>query len=75
MAYTNSPLVTYSRISPNRTVNRNHVIDRITPHCVVGQLSAPAIANLSMFTNYDPSGGASCNYAIGTGGDVALIVE
>lgn len=27
MAYTNSPLVSYIRISPNRTINRNHAID------------------------------------------------
>jgi len=75
MAFTNSPLATYSRISPNKTVNRNHTIDRITPHCVVGQLSAAAMANLSLFTVYDPNYGASCNYGIGTMGDVALIVE
>lgn len=75
MAFTNSPLTTYTRISPNRTVNRNHAIDRITPHCVVGQLSAPAMANLSMFTIYDEINGASCNYGIGRDGDVALVVE
>ena len=28
MAYTNSPLVSYTRISPNRTKNRNHAIDK-----------------------------------------------
>lgn len=27
MAYTNSPLVSYTKISPNRTKNRNHAID------------------------------------------------
>lgn len=75
MEYSNSSLVTYKRISPNRTSPRNHKIDRITPHVVVGQLSAPAIANLAMFTQYDNMNGASCNYAIGTEGDVALIVE
>ena len=36
MAYTNSPLVSYTKISPNRTKNRNHAIDTITIHCVVG---------------------------------------
>ena len=29
MAYTNSKLVNYTRISPNRSVNRNHKIDTI----------------------------------------------
>lgn len=75
MAYNNSDLVAYKRISPNRTSPRNHEIDRITPHCIVGQLSASAIANLSMFTQYDSRNGSSCNYAIGREGDVALIVE
>ena len=36
----NSPLVTYSRISPNRTSPRNHKIDTITIHCIVGQWTA-----------------------------------
>lgn len=75
MQYSNSKLATYKKISPNRTSPRNHAIDRITPHVVVGQLSAKSIANLSMFTVYDTEDGASCNYAIGTEGEVALIVE
>ena len=33
MAYTNSPLVTYKRISPFKTPNRNAPIDTITIHC------------------------------------------
>ena len=33
----NSPLVSYTKISPNRNSPRNHAIDRITVHCVVGQ--------------------------------------
>ena len=35
----NSPLVDYTKISPNKTSPRNHVIDTITIHCVVGQCS------------------------------------
>jgi hypothetical protein len=34
--FTNSPLVDYVKISPNRTSPRNHKIDTITIHCVVG---------------------------------------
>ena len=43
MAYTNSPLVAYMNLSPNHSGLRTHSIDRITPHCVVGQLSAESI--------------------------------
>ena len=43
MGYTNSPLVVYTKLSPNHSGQRTHSIDRITPHCVVGQLSAESI--------------------------------
>ena len=39
MAYTNSSLVVYTKLSPNHSGKRTHAIDRITPHCVVGQCS------------------------------------
>lgn len=70
MAYTNSSLVSYTSLSPNHSGQRTHSIDRITPHCVVGQLSAETIC--ACF----PAGrGASCNYGIGTDGRVSLCVE
>ena len=62
MAYTNSSLVSYTKLSPNHSGQRTHSIDRITPHCVVGQLSAENICGC--FTS--PSRQASCNYGIGT---------
>ena len=34
----NSSLVDYTKISPNKNVNRNHKIDTITIHCVVVKL-------------------------------------
>ena len=71
MAYTNSSMVSYSRLSPNHSGQRTHSIDRITPHCVVGQLSAESICRC--FTS--PSRQASCNYGIGTDGRVSLCVE
>ena len=43
MAYTNSSLVSYTKLSPNHSGQRTHSIDRITPHCVVGQLSCESI--------------------------------
>lgn len=71
MAYTNSPLVTYTKLSPNHSGQRTHGIDRITPHCVVGQLTAAGICGC--FTS--PAREASCNYGIGTAGDIGMCVE
>lgn len=67
----NSPLVKYTKLSPNHSGARTHAIDRITPHCVVGQLTAESICGC--FTS--PSRQASCNYGIGYDGKVALCVE
>lgn len=67
----NSSLVTCTVKSPNHSGARTHSIDRITPHCVVGQLSASSIGGC--FTS--PSRQASCNYGIGTEGGVCLIVD
>lgn len=70
MAYTNSAMVTYTKLSPNHSGQRTHSIDRITPHCVVGQLSAESICDCF------PAGrDASCNYGIGMDGRVSLCVE
>lgn len=71
MAYTNSPLVDYTRISPNRSVNRNHTIDTVTIHCVVGQCSVETLGTI--FAN--SSAQASANYGIGYDGRVGLYVE
>lgn len=67
----NSPLVKYTKISPNRNSPRKHAIDTITIHCVVGQLSAESICGC--FTSPDRQ--ASCNYGIGTDGRISLCVE
>lgn len=67
----NSPLVVYTKISPNKNSPRNKAIDRITPHCVVGQLSAESICGC--FTS--PSREASCNYGVGTDGRISLCVD
>ena len=69
----NSSLVTYTKISPNSTNPRNHAIDTITIHHIAGVLTAKQIANLTNFT--DPKYEASCNYAVGNDGSIALIVE
>lgn len=70
MGYSNSSLVDCKVLSPNHSGKRTHDIDRITPHCVVGQLSAKRIGDCF------PSGrGASCNYGVGYDGQQCLIVE
>lgn len=67
----NSSLVSYTKISPNRTSPRNHKIDTITIHCVVGQCSVETLGNI--FAN--PSRQASCNYGIGHDGRIGMYVE
>ena len=58
----NSSLVTYAKASPNNSGKRSGGICRITPHCVVGQVSAKWIGDY--FANSSVE--ASCNYGIGT---------
>lgn len=65
----NSPLVSYTRISPFRNSPRNHVIDTITIHCYVGQVSVEQAGDWFQRAN------ASCNYMIGVDGRIALIVD
>ena len=71
MAYTNSPLVTYKRISPHRTSNRNHTIDTITIHCIVGQWTAKQGCDFFATTDRD----CSANYVVGKDGSIGLSVE
>nr|DAH47137.1 MAG TPA: N-acetylmuramoyl-L-alanine amidase [Caudoviricetes sp.] len=67
----NSKLVNYTKLSPNHSGERTHSIDRITPHCVVGQCSVETLGNIFMDANRD----ASCNYGIGVDGRVLLCVD
>lgn len=67
----NSKLVNYTKLSPNHSGTRTHSIDRITPHCVVGQCSVETLGNIFMDTNRE----ASCNYGIGVDGRVLLCVD
>lgn len=67
----NSSLVSYTRLSPNHSGKRTHSIDRITPHCVVGQLSVETLGSI-----FAPSSiQASSNYGIGKDGRVGMYVE
>lgn len=71
MAYTNSSLVSYTKLSPNHSGQRTHSIDRITPHCVVGQCSVETLGSIFLPTSRQ----ASCNYGIGADGRVGMYVE
>ncbi len=71
MSYTNSPLVSYTKLSPNHSGQRTHAIDRITPHCVVGQCSVETLGNIFAPTSRQ----ASCQYGIGADGRVGMYVE
>lgn len=67
----NSSLVSYTKISPNKTSPRNHKIDTITIHCVVGQCSIETLGNI-----FAPSSRqASSNYGIGSDGRIGMYVE
>lgn len=72
----NSKLVTYTRISPNRTSPRQGRIRGVAIHCTAGgrNKTARATADLGRFTTYDRKNGASCNYAVGGDGSIALVV-
>lgn len=67
----NSPLVSYTKLSPNHSGQRTHVVDRITPHCVVGQCSVETLGNIFAPTSRQ----ASCQYGIGVDGRVGMYVE
>lgn len=70
MEYTNSLLIDCELRSPYNSGRRTRSIDRITPHCVVGQLSAEETGNCFL-----QAVEASCNYGIGKDGRVCLVVD
>lgn len=70
MAYTNSSMVAYTKLSPNHSGQRTHGIDRITPHCVVGQCTAEGLGD--WFAKSSTK--ASSNYGIDRDGRVGLYV-
>ena len=70
MGYTNSPLVSYTKLSPNNSGARTEKICIFTPHCYVGQASVEDAGAWFAQT----AAQASCNYMIGKDARVALIV-
>lgn len=67
----NSPLVTYTRITNNKTSPRNHVIDTITIHCIVGQWTAKQGCDYFATTKHQ----CSANYVVGKDGSIGLSVD
>ena len=68
--FSNSPLVSFTQLSPNCNKKRTHAIDTVTIHCTAGQRTVEQLGK----TFAPASRKASCNYAIGSDGRVALIV-
>lgn len=67
----NSSLVNYKKISPNRTHPRNHSIDTITIHVVDGDLTVEQIG--AIFAKSSRS--ASSNYGVDSNGRIGLYVD
>ena len=67
----NSPLVSYTKISPCRTSPRNHVIDTITIHCVSGQVTAESLGELFAITSRQ----SSSNYGVDKDGRIGMYCE
>ena len=77
MNYTNSPLVTYTRLSPNCNVRQNATynpsgaITKITLHHTACNATLQALGN--GFAN--PARQASSNYGIDSNGNIGMFVE
>lgn len=74
--YTNSPLVVYTKLSPNyssriRSSNPDGIISRITIHHMAGNCTIEVCGNIFASTSRQ----ASSNYGVGTDGRVGMYVE
>ena len=67
----NSPLVTYTNLSPHCTKPRKGKIDTITIHCIVGQWTAKQGCNYFA----TPQAVSSANYVVGCDGSIGLCVD
>lgn len=67
----NSALATIINLSPNHSGKRTMAIDRITPHCFVGQVTAKR--GCEVFKPKTKK--ASCNYVVGYDGSIGLCVD
>lgn len=67
----NSSLISYTQISPNKTSPRNHIIDTVTIHCTAGQCTVEGLG--AIFAPVTRQ--ASCNYGIDRNGKIGMYVE
>lgn len=67
----NSSLVDFSQVSPNRYSPRRHAIDTITIHCFVGQVTVERMAK----SFCQSANKKSPNYGIDVNGKIALFVD
>jgi hypothetical protein len=70
-AMSNSALVSYTKISPNKSSPRNHAIDTISIHCVAGNSSVETLGGIFAPTTRQ----ASSNYGVGSDGRVGMYCE
>ena len=63
--------IDYKKLSPNHSGLRTHAIERITPHCVVGQISVERLGEIF----FNPARKASCQYGIGSDGRIGQYLE
>ena len=72
MGFSNSPLVTYTNITKNKTSpRRSDVIDTITIHCIVAQWTAKQGCDYFATTPNQ----SSANYVVGRDGSIGLSVD
>lgn len=71
MSMSNSSLVNYTKISPNKTVLNNKVNKKITPHHAAGNVSVETMGNIFA----SPNTQASATYGIGSDGRIAQYVD
>lgn len=64
-------MISYTKLSPNNSGKRIYPLQRITPHCVVGQLSVESLGGIFC----DGARKVSSNYGIGADGRIALYVN
>lgn len=64
-----SPLVSYIKLSPNHSGKRNHAIDGVAIHCVVGYVTVESLGQIFQ------SKKASSNYGIGYDGKIGQYVD
>lgn len=69
--FTNSALVSYTKLSPNHSGKRTHNIDTIAIHCMAGNCSIETCGDIFASSSRQ----ASSNYGIGSDGRIGMYVE